>query len=133
MLSDDLRNKLWDFHSYIPLFIQWNPITNTPKFPLQKDIVADGALYEVTGDADLIINNITFNLKKHDLIVRVNGNWEHVSILTRNRLRFEAFLKSHKKGVSKLEYDDNENVYNNTTIQNKWELWQAALSTTISG
>lgn len=133
MLSDDLTLKLYEFKSYLPIFIQWNPVTNVPVFPPPSAVVADGALYEITCDADLIINDIRFNLRKHDLIVRVDGKWEHVDMMERNRLRFEAWINKHKKGPNKIIYNKDENIYKGVTLQNKWEVWQAAIGTCISG
>lgn len=133
MLNDDITLKLYNFKSYLPIFVQWDPLNNIPPFPLPNANVADGMLYEVTNDANLIIEDTTLYLKKHDLVVRVNGVWEHVNIFERNKLRFEQWILDRGFSKSRPTYDNEEFVYTNKTIQSKWESWQAALDTTISG
>ena len=133
MLTEDIKLKLFNFKSYLPIFIQWDPLTNVPPFPLPNDTVADGVLYEVTNESNLLIGDTTYCLKKHDLIARINGEWEHVDMEERNRLRFETWLINNDVVKNKPIFNIEELLYTSKNIQSKWIIWQAALNTTISG
>jgi len=129
MVQDDLAKTLLAWAAYVPVFPQWDPRSKIT--PLTDD-AKDGIVYEISNDHQLKIGDATFDLKRHDLLIRINKKWELVTVETRNKEKFEKHI-TDSVSVKPTSFDFSDGVYKSKIIQNLWVTWKAALASTISG